>query len=466
MREFFQRLIRTRLGLSGAVLTTTSGLLVVAFFLLGAAGLEMGPYVGVLAFLILPIFFVLGLLLMPLGAFLARRRARREGLEPLPVLDLNKPATRRRLALFAGLTAANVVILGAASFKGVEVMDTAQFCGSCHKVMDPEFTAYSRSPHSRVACVQCHIGPGAGWFVKSKLSGAWQVVSVTFNLYPRPIPTPVANLRPSRDTCEQCHWPTKFVGDRLKVITKHADDEQSTPKKTVLLMHVGGGAAGRGIHSHVAPGVSIRYQADPKRETIQTVELTRADGSVERFDPKPDEKAPAPDASTLVWRTMDCIDCHNRPTHQYRSAAFEVDAALSDGRIDRTLPFVKREAMKAITATYVDRAAADAGILAALAGFYEKEQPAVWSSKKEAVQAAATELAKLWGYNVWPHMKITWGTYPSMIGHQDTTGCWRCHDDKHVSKAGKSITQDCDNCHAVLAEEEAAPAILKQLGQE
>jgi hypothetical protein len=465
MREFFQRLIRTRLGLAGAVLTTAAGLLVVLFFALGAAGLELGPYVGILAFLILPILFIVGLLLIPLGALLARLRARREGLAPLPVIDLNHAATRRRLALFAALTAANVVILGAASFKGVEVMDQAAFCGSCHKVMDPEFTAYSRSPHSRVACVQCHIGPGAGWFVKSKLSGAWQVVSVTFNLYPRPIPTPVQSLRPSRDTCEQCHWPAKFVGDRLKVITHHDDDEKSTPKKTVLLLHVGGGAAGRGIHSHVAPGVSIRYLADPKRDTIQTVELTRADGKMERFEAQPDDKAPKADPSKLVWRTMDCIDCHNRPTHQYRSAAYEVDQALADGRIDGSLPFVKREAMKAITASYASREAAEAGIRAALSAYYEKEQPAAWEAKKDAVLRAAAALTDAWGHNVWPTMNIGWGTYPSMIGHQETTGCWRCHDEKHVDKAGKAITQDCDNCHAVLADGEESPAILKQLGQ-
>jgi hypothetical protein len=447
------------------VLTTASGLLVVLFFVLSIAGVEESPYVGIIAYLVLPLVFVLGLLLMPMALWLERRRARAQGPVPLPILDLNSPATRRRAALFGVLTAANVLILAGASFKGVDVMDHSAFCGSCHKVMDPEFTAYSHSPHSRVACVQCHIGPGASWFVKSKLSGAWQVVSVTFNLYPRPIPTPVRNLRPSRDTCEQCHWPTRFVGDRLKVVTHHADDEKSTAKKTVLLMHVGGGAEGRGIHWHVSQGVSIRYLADPKREAVQTVEITRADGKTERFDAQPDDQAPPPDPAKLVWRTMDCVDCHNRPTHQFRSAAYEVDAALTAGRIDAGLPFVKREALKAMTARYPDRAAAAQGIQAALSAFYEKEYPAVWSAKKEAVVAAAGVLAEAWGRNVWPEMNIGWGSYVSELGHQDTTGCWRCHDEKHASKDGKSITQDCDTCHAVLADSEESPPILKQLGQ-
>jgi hypothetical protein len=463
--DFFKRIIRTRLGLAGAVLTTASGFLVVLFFFLSMVGIEEAPYVGILAYLILPFFFVIGLLLIPLGVWLERRRLRREREQPLPVLDLNQRAVRGRVLLFAVLTSANVIILAGASWKGVEVMDTSRFCGSCHKVMDPEFTAYSRSPHSRVACVQCHIGPGASWFVRSKISGAWQVVSVTFDLYPRPIPTPVKNLRPSRDTCEQCHWPTRFVGDRLRILTHYADDEASTPKKTVLLMHVGGGEAGRGIHWHVSSGVHIRYLSDPKRQAIQTVEVTHPDGKVDTYQAKPDEKTPAPAAATLSWRTMDCVDCHNRPTHQFRTAAFEVDAALDGGQIDRSLPFVKREALKALTASYPSREAASDGIRAALSGFYEKQYPQTWASKKEAVQAAARALSDAWGRNVWPQMAIGWGTYPSELGHEQTTGCWRCHDENHATADGKTISQDCDTCHSLLAQDEVAPAILKQLGE-
>ena len=465
VRDFFQRLFQTKLGLAGAVLTTGSGFLIIAFFAMAMAGLEETPYLGILAYLVLPAIFLVGLLLMPLGTWLQRRRGRRGGPAPLPVFDLNEPRTLRRIMLFGVLTAANVIILAAAGFKGVEVMDRSQFCGSCHSVMDPEYTAYTRSPHSRVACVQCHIGPGASWFVKSKLSGAWQVVSVNLDLYPRPIPTPVENLRPSRDTCEQCHWPTKFVGDRLKVLERFADDEQSTPKKTVLLLHVGGGDAGHGIHWHVSPGVSIRYLADRRRETVRTVEVTRPGGAVERYDLPPDEKAPAVDAASLEWRTMDCVDCHNRPTHQFRPAAHEVDAALAAGRIDRSLPFVRREAMAAVTARYADRAAARAGIRAALSSFYEQQHPAVWAAKKEAVLAAADVLAQAWAHNVWPQMNIEWGTYPSLLGHEETPGCWRCHDDKHATAAGKTISQDCETCHAVLADGEEAPEILKMLGQ-
>jgi hypothetical protein len=250
------------------------------------------------------------------------------------------------------------------------------------------------------------------------------------------------------------------------VLTHYADDEPSTPKKTVLLMHVGGGEVGRGIHWHVSSGVRIRYLADPKRQNIQTVEVTHPDGKMETYEPGPgDDKAPAPDRATLAWRDMDCVDCHNRPTHQYRPAAFEVDAALEDGRIDRSLPFVKREAMKAVTAAYPTREAAEEGIRSALSSFYEKQQPQVWAAKKDVILAAARVLGEAWAVNVWPQMNIGWGTYPSELGHEQTTGCWRCHDEKHATKDGKTISQDCDTCHALLAQDEATPAILKQLGQ-
>jgi hypothetical protein len=324
--------------------------------------------------------------------------------------------------------------------------------------MNPEYTTYQLSPHSRVACVSCHIGPGAGWFVKSKLSGSWQLISVNLKLYPKPIPTPVHNLRPARDTCEQCHWPTKFVGDRLKVIAHFQDDQTSSETKTVLLLKVGGlqGRASRGIHWHVDPGVRIRYQADEKRETIGTVELTRPDGSMTTYTAKTPEGA----KMEAAWRTMDCIDCHNRPSHIYRLPEAEIDRALAEERIDRTLPFIRREGLKAIRASYASHEEARSGIAAALASYYGKEQP---SADRAMIDVAARELGQIYTSNVFPEMNIQWGTYPNHLGHQDSPGCFRCHDGEHTDSGERAISQDCDVCHTVLAMEEPDPAVLKTL---
>ncbi len=457
-------LLRHPLSLAGAALATVCGSLVAVFFVASMAGYEGNPYQGMVVFVVGPSLMVVGLLLVPLGAWRERRRlvrlAASGGVEsPLPVVDLNSPRTRKLGLAFLALTTVNLLLLAAASYKGLEVMDSSAFCGSCHSVMDPEASAHARSPHARVRCVECHIGPGAGWFVKSKLSGSWQLVSVMFHLYPRPIPTPVHALRPARDTCEQCHWPTKFVGDRLQVITHHADDAPSTPLKTVLLVHVGGaqGVSSRGIHWHVDQGVRLRYQADERRENISAVELTTSDGPPQRW-----EVAGAA-AAGGTWREMDCIDCHNRPTHVYRTPEDEVDAALLHGRLDPRLPFLRREAVKALRVEYPGQAAALAGLRDSLRSFYAGQPLPAGVASAALLDAAATELAAIWGRNVWPQMKIAWGTYPTFLGHEQAPGCLRCHDGDHATREGKAISGDCDLCHTILAQEEKDPAILKQL---
>jgi hypothetical protein len=461
VRAFLYAITRNSISLCGSALTSAAAILFISFFIGESIGLRGGPYLGILIFVIFPALFVFGLALIPIGIVWQRRRVRRatargEEAGALPIIDLNRGRTRTLLLVFLAATLVNVVIIAISTYKAVEVMDSTSFCGqSCHSVMAPEYTTYRRSPHSRVACVSCHIGPGAGWFVKSKLSGSWQLISVNLNLYPRPIPTPVHSLRPARDTCEQCHWPDKFVGDRLKVITHFQDDEANTALKTVLLLRVGGmqGRASKGIHWHVDPGVSIRYLADDKRETIGTVELTRPDGTTTTYK--------TPDApSGGAWRTMDCVDCHNRPTHIYRTPEEEIDHSMAEGRIDPALPFVHREGLKALTAQYASQDEAKTKINEALEAFYGKEHPGADPAK---VAAAARELNEIYSTNVFPSMNIKWGTYPSHLGHVNSPGCFRCHDGEHANAGGAVIPQDCDTCHNALAIDEANPEILKTM---
>ena len=468
MRSFFQAMMRDAVSLTGAAITTASALVFLTLFSVELLGAHGSPYLGILAYLIVPGLFLFGLLLIPIGIWRSRRRDRRLAAEGraipgFPVIDMNEGRTRRMVLVFLALTVVNLVILATATYKGVEVMDSTPFCGStCHTVMQPEFTAHSRSPHSRVACVACHIGPGGSWFVKSKLSGSWQLIAVAFDLYPRPIPTPVENLRPARETCEQCHWPTKFVGDRLRVITHHADDEKSTPLKTVMLMRIGGlqGRASHGIHWHVDPGVRIRYRSDAKRESIREVEATGPDGAVKRFSAG---GTPPAGAGEGEWRVMDCVDCHNRPTHIYRTPEDEVDAAMAEGRIDRGLPFARREAIKALRAPYDSHDAARAGIASAFASFYEKEHPDVAAAKREEIDRAGRLLGDLYAFNVFPKMKVGWGTYPNHLGHMTSTGCFRCHDGEHKDAGGDVISGECDTCHTVLAMDEENPKVLEDL---
>jgi len=461
IRDFLWRATSNWVSGLGVALATLSAISFLAILALDLGGVPIGNYAGIFSYLILPAIFVVGLVLIPIGLRLQRKKEQKTGRPSrFPVLDFNNPRLRSVAVLVMLLTVVNLMIVSAATFKGVEVMDSTQFCGgTCHTVMTPEFTAYQRSPHSRVKCTECHIGSGADWFVKSKLSGSWQLVSVALDLYPRPIPTPVKNLRPARETCQQCHWPTKFVGERLRFFNHFDEDEKQTEKKTVLLMKTGGGETGRahGIHWHVDPDLTIRYRSDKSRQKIFDIELTRANGKPEVY--KVD--GANSDGAEPGWRVMDCVDCHNRPTHVYQMPKVELDTALTSGELDKSLPFIKREGLKAIQQTYTSHADAKEGIHKALTEFYRTNYPDLLEKQADRIDRAADTLTRVYARNVFPEMKITWGTYPSFLQHEP--GCLRCHDNEHKNEQGKKISKSCSLCHEVLAVEEEKPEILDVL---
>lgn len=454
------------LSLAGVVLVTTS---TIFWLFLLPATLEAeveNPYLGIVAFLILPVGFFGGLALVPLGIFLRLRKQLRRGKLPrrLPPLDLHNVQLRRLLIFIGVTTFANLVIGSQFTYRALNYMDGVAFCGlTCHKVMHPEYTAYQNSPHSRVACVDCHIGAGASWFVKSKFSGVAQLFATSFDTYPRPIPAPVANLRPARETCETCHWPQKFGEDRLRIISRFAEDEHNTMTKTVLLMRIGGGGGGPGIHSaHLGEGVLIRYaDADDDRRILPWVESFRNDGPSTVYvapDTEPE------DIARMTVREMDCMDCHNRPTHAFDLPERALDKALASGNISAELPFVRKQGMELLTKEYASSEEALRSIPEALADFYRESYPDVHKLRVDEIERAAESLLAIYNRNVFPDMKITWGTYANNIGHTDFPGCFRCHDDLHADSTGETISQDCSTCHQLLAMEEEAPQILFDLG--
>ncbi len=458
---------RNWITLSGSMLAGISAVFIVAFTLLGFLGIADSPYIGILAFLVLPGVFVAGLLVVPVGAFWEHRYGiERTGEEPVfPVFDFNDPHTRWVGALVVIFTTFNLLIIGTATFMGVHFMDTPVFCGEvCHTVMEPQYTGYLQSPHQRVACVECHIGPGADWFVRSKLSGLRQVLAVAVNSYPRPVPSPVEDLRPSQDTCEQCHWPKKFTGDHLKILSKYQDDEENTLFNTVLLMHIGGGGdGGLGIHSvHVDSERDIYYiAADPKRQEMAQVRVAHADGTETIYRASDHDEALA--AGAHEERLMDCIDCHNRPSHIFKLPVEEVNASLRMGRLDAGLPYIRR-----IGVEVLENATGKEGDLAeierAVNAFYQEDYPELFESETTKIQAAIQELQQIYSNNVFPAMNVYWGTHPNNIGHEDFPGCFRCHNTTLRNEAGRSIGQDCEACHTILAWDEHEPEILGLLG--
>ncbi|HZP49007.1 MAG TPA: NapC/NirT family cytochrome c [Vicinamibacterales bacterium] len=447
------RSIRNPISLAGVALATIGAVLFLVVFLADLFGLHTNPYIGIVFFLMLPGLFLFGLVLIPIGAWLTRRRAHQAPAHHWPRFDFNDPVQRRGAFIVLVLTLANVVIVSLAAYRGIEYMDSVQFCGQvCHTVMQPEFTAYQDGAHSRVTCVQCHIGSGASWFAKSKVSGTRQILAVTFHTYSTPIPSPVENLRPARDTCEQCHWPEKFHGDKIRRVYEYGDDEKNTESVTTLQVHVGGGSErlgiAQGIHWHMNVANEVEYIAtDDKRQVIPWVRVKDRFGNVREYTAdgvKPE------DLKKGERRRMDCMDCHNRPAHPMDATPERaINTRIANGEIPKELPFVRREAVKALKATYPTRDAAEQAIARALRDFYRTQYPDSYMTKRQDVEKAVQATTAVYRRNVFPEMNVQFGTYPNNIGHMDFPGCFRCHDDSHKTKDGKKITQECDTCHAI-----------------
>lgn len=442
---------RHPLSVAGIALATVGALLFLTFFVIDLLGFHFGPYAGLLFFFLFPAIFVFGLLLIPIGSWLTRRRG---GVaKTWPSLDLNDPRQRRWTFFVFAATIVNLTIVSFAAYSGVEYMESVSFCGQvCHEVMQPEFTAHQDAPHSSVACVQCHIGPGAQGFLKSKMSGTRQLVAVALGNFARPVPSPVHDLVPARDTCERCHWPEKFHGTTVKVVREYGDDEKNTESVTTMDMNVGGGserlAIATGIHWHMNLANRVEYIAtDDKRQVIPWVRVTDRLGNVREY--QQDGTTPEQLAKG-ERRTMDCMDCHNRPSHTFDPTPEKaVDRRLATGEIPASLPFVRREAVAAVKEQYASHEAASAAIAQRLTDFYRTQYPDVQASRSAEIERAITGAQRAYGRNIFPRMNIAWGTYPNNIGHMDFPGCFRCHDDNHKAKDGRVIKQDCELCHKI-----------------
>lgn len=459
------------LSLTGVVLATSGGVTLVAFWLYDfmLPG-PPHPYIGILLFLILPAIFIAGLILIPVGILLRRHKLRMAGELPTiyPAVDFKMRSVRNASLFVALATFLNIMIFGFASYRGVSYMDSTTFCGqTCHTVMTPEFSAYQNSPHARVECVQCHIGPGASWFVRSKLSGLRQVAAVTFKTYPRPVPAPVQHLRPARETCEQCHWPQRFTGDKFLVKTNYKEDEKNTPLTTALLLKVGGRTwqGSVGIHGrHLDEGSRIRYIAtDKERQVIPVVYYTDDNGKTIEFV-STDIKVTKEQLAKGETRAMDCIDCHNRPTHAFELPESAVDLRMSRGLVSPELPYVRKKAVELLKVDYPDQATAHARIVDGITSFYRASYPQIYNTKRALVEQSAENVAAIYLRNVFPDMNVRWGVHPNNLGHNDFPGCFRCHDGSHTSADGQTISNECTACHDLLAVQEENPKVLTDLG--
>jgi hypothetical protein len=320
-----------------------------------------------------------------------------------------------------------------------------------------------------VGCVDCHVGPGATWYVRSKLSGAYQVYATLFKKYPRPIHTPIQSLRPAQETCEQCHWPEKFFGAQLKTFTHFAEDEENTPSQLRMLINTGGGSAESGfvtgIHWHMNIANEITYvSTDNQRQVIPWIRLKDRNGNVTEYTAKDSQLKPE-EIAKLPQRRMDCVDCHNRPSHIYHPPARSVDDALLSGKIDRSLPFIKQQAVLTLSKPYNTSEEAIKTIAADLETYYRTNHADKYAQLEKSVKAAIAETQRIFSISIFPEMKVDWRTHPDNISHYYSAGCFRCHDGQHESKDGKVVRNDCNICHTVLDQTKGGVQIMPVLGK-
>ena len=441
----------------GFLLAFIATILIVVFIVMETYSGVENPYLDMFVYFAFPGMLIVGLILIPLGAWIVRNNLRKypdTDIPPLPRLDLNDFHTLRLTIYFVLASIIFILVVGIASMKGYEFTESPEFCGElCHTVMQPEHTAWQNSAHAKVRCVECHVGPGAAWYVKAKISGLRQVWAVLTHSYPTPISTPIENLRPSRDTCERCHWPAKFYAGRQKIFYHYAPNEENTPREINMLIKIGAtpkAPNSMGIHWHI--GREVTYIAgDKQRLHIPYVAVKGNDG---KFREYMDRSKPLSrdEIAKAAKRVMDCTDCHNRPTHIYHSPDEEMDQHLASNTIDGKLPYIKKVAVELLEKPYSSRDEAVKAIGAGVKEYYVKNYPEVVKNKGVALTQAVVQIQDIYLRNFFPAMKVAWNTYPNHIGHFYTPGCFRCHDGKHTSADGRVISKDCTICHDILGQ--------------
>lgn len=330
-----------------------------------------------------------------------------------------------------------------------EFSNSAAFCGSTCHTMPPEYNTYLVSPHSRVLCVDCHIGRDLLLVQFFRKAGHMRLITDTiFENFHLPIRS--AEMRPANETCELCHSPDKFSDDSLQVIHTFENNRTNDPYDIYLLMHTGGGSQreglGRGIHWHVENPISY-IALDPERQEIPWVRVETAEGEIIDYNAI-NSPIDTENLDQYEIFEMDCITCHNRIAHLVEAPNRAIDDALRVGDISRDIPFIRVRAIELLSAKYstTDNALAAFGTLDQ---YYAENYPDFYAQGQGQVAAAIEVLSTLYKESNFPEQLLSWDTHPNNTGHRDAPGCFRCHDGQHLSEQGEVIRLECNLCHTI-----------------
>jgi hypothetical protein len=466
-------LLHNYISFAGMAVAFASVASIVLLFMIEFTSATENAYLGIMTYVILPGALIFGLFIIFLGVLYERRRRRKltpEEIADFPVLDFNNPTRRRQFLVFLCGSLLFLFVSAFGSYRAFEFSESVAFCGeTCHTVMKPEFVAYNVSPHAQVKCVECHVGGGAEWYVKAKLNGVRQLYGVITGHYSKPIKTPVRNMRDANETCARCHWAEKFHGDKLRVFNYFGYDEKNTQNQVRMLVKVGGGSArngdASGIHWHMNLSNEISFiSTDEQRQNIPWVRMKDADGNITEFMTK-DANLTQRQINQAPKKSMNCTDCHNRPTHIFLSPDKAVDQSLATNKIDRSLPFVKAKAVEVLSKQYKTESEALDSISSGLEQYYKTQHTDLYESKRNSINLMITEVKRIYGTYFFPEMKTDWRAHPNNIGHFNTQGCFRCHDGKHFSNKGKVIRNECSICHTTLDQNFGGKSTIPENGK-
>jgi len=464
MQQRVRKIFYNPVSFVGLIIVVFNIAFIVFLSLVEAFSRREHPYADLVIWLILPAIVLFGLALILIG-IRRERRKEREGQAPSLaslIVDFNNPKHRRTfLALLTGFLLMSL-LYAFAGYKTYEFTESVTFCGSmCHKIMGPQYRSHAFSEHAEIGCVNCHVGPGIRYFLLYKLRGTKELFDLIFDRYPRPIPSPVRDLRPSQEVCENCHGPQYRINERLQSRTYYLSDKQNTPKTIDFLLRMGNVEVKTEqppkMHWHSSTTEEIMYVAsDAKRNVIPWIRVKRLDGKVRVYR---GEGSTMSDAAAVKagTRRMDCVDCHNRQGHAYNPPDVIVNALLNLKTIDPALPEIKAVSVEALDGDYPSRESAQKGIETSIREFYKATYPDISANKGEVISAAVRALQQVYAWNYDPSMKVSWKNYPSNQGHRFSPGCFRCHDGKHRSDDGAVLSRDCSLCHLLIERTGTAP---------
>ncbi len=458
-RDIRRTLFRHPLAAFGGALIIAGGFVFLLLLLVDFTVGTKNPFTSLITYVVIPLLITLGGVIFLISIFLQIRSAKRRG-EKVRfrfAIDPTDKVYMRNLWLFLGILGVIVLLMIYSGSKAYEATDSVAFCGeTCHIVMEPQSVTYHNSPHAKILCVDCHIGPGASFFVKSKYDGIKQLFATVLDKFPRPIETPISSLRPAQETCEGCHWPQQFYGDKLVARTYYRTDRENSPWTINLLLKIGGGqyktGIEDGIHWHMLTQNRIEYIAsDPKRQNIPWIRKIDPQGDTTIYV-EPGAEFPDPDNPDTEIRLFDCMDCHNRPSHAFLAPANGLNLALSTRNISPELPYIRQVGLDLLNDYYETRENAHAAISYGLMKYYKKNHPDIAKNKLAQIRQAIETLIRIYDDGFFPEMKTDYRARENNLSHFVNDGCFRCHDGVKEDQYGNTISNNCRNCHLIVAQ--------------